>query len=147
MCASHSCSKVKQMLSFFSNRGQGSGISADGARHWQVVFYHLARFLLRCTSMWHYKYYYVYGFLLLVFTILIIVRSYFVMLFTFPVCVTIVSIYLLLNNEDYRWPWMAFNAASSTGLYVLLYSVYYFIAKTEMSGILQTWFLSLLRYF
>lgn len=68
------------------------------------------------------------------------------MMFTFPVCVTIVIIYLLLNNEDYRWPWpwMAFNAASSTGLYVL-YSVYYFIAKTEMSGILQTWFLSLLR--
>lgn len=45
------------------------------------------------TSFWNYKFYYVYGFLLLVYTLLAIVT----------VCVTIVSTYFLLNAEDYRW--------------------------------------------
>ena len=45
------------------------------------------------TSFWAYKIYYVYGFMLLVFIILMIVT----------VCVTIVAIYFLLNSEDYRW--------------------------------------------
>lgn len=45
------------------------------------------------TAFWHYKYYYVYGFALLVYIILNIVT----------ICVTIVSTYFLLNSEDYRW--------------------------------------------
>ena len=45
------------------------------------------------TSFWAYKIYYVYGFMLLVFIILMIVT----------VCVTIVAVYFLLNSEDYRW--------------------------------------------
>ena len=45
------------------------------------------------TSFWAYKIYYVYGFMLLVFGILAIVAS----------CVTIVTVYLQLNMEDYRW--------------------------------------------
>jgi transmembrane 9 superfamily member 3 len=44
------------------------------------------------TSFWNYKYYYVYGFMLLVYVILIIVTS----------CVAIVSTYFLLNAEDHR---------------------------------------------
>jgi transmembrane 9 superfamily protein 3 len=82
------------------------------------------------TAFWHYKYYYVYGFMLLVYMILIIVT----------VCVTIVSTYFLLNAEDYRWHWSAFLSASSTSFYVYLYSVYYFVAKTNMSGLFQTSF-------
>ena len=45
------------------------------------------------TSFWAYKIYYVYGFMLLVFLILL----------TVTVCVTIVCTYFLLNAEDYRW--------------------------------------------
>ena len=56
------------------------------------------------------------------------------------VCVTIVVTYFLLNNEDYRWPWVSFAASSSTAGYVLLYSVYYFFMKTKMSGFFQTLF-------
>lgn len=41
------------------------------------------------TSFWNYKFYYVYGFMLLVYVILIIVSS----------CVTIVAMYFLLNAE------------------------------------------------
>eukprot|EP01104_Vermistella_antarctica_P005045 TRINITY_DN1545_c0_g1_i1.p1 TRINITY_DN1545_c0_g1~~TRINITY_DN1545_c0_g1_i1.p1 ORF type:complete len:584 (-),score=138.20 TRINITY_DN1545_c0_g1_i1:296-2047(-) len=79
------------------------------------------------TSFWHYKYYYVYGFMLLVYIILIVVS----------VCVTIVSTYFLLNSEDYRWPWVSFLSSGSTGAYVFLYSIYYYSAKTNMSGLMQ----------
>eukprot|EP01111_Echinosteliopsis_oligospora_P009518 TRINITY_DN2802_c0_g1_i1.p1 TRINITY_DN2802_c0_g1~~TRINITY_DN2802_c0_g1_i1.p1 ORF type:complete len:590 (-),score=132.49 TRINITY_DN2802_c0_g1_i1:57-1826(-) len=82
------------------------------------------------TSFWHYKYYYVYGFLLLVYIILIIVTM----------CVTVVSTYFLLNAEDHRWQWTSFLSAASTAFYVFLYSIYYFIFKTKMSGFFQTCF-------
>lgn len=50
--------------------------------------------------------YYVYGFMLLVFVILMIVT----------VCVTIVGTYFLLNAENYHWQWTSFCAAASTAL-------------------------------
>ncbi|ODM87817.1 Transmembrane 9 superfamily member 3 [Orchesella cincta] len=73
------------------------------------------------TSFWAYKIYYVYGFMLLVFLILLVVT----------ICVTIVCTYFLLNAEDYRWQWTSFFAAASTSGYVYLYSIYYFIFKTN----------------
>ncbi|XP_075216975.1 transmembrane 9 superfamily protein member 3 [Lycorma delicatula] len=82
------------------------------------------------TSFWAYKIYYVYGFMLLVFLILMIVT----------VCVTIVCTYFLLNAEDYRWQWTSFLAAASTSAYVYMYSFYYFFFKTKMYGLFQTAF-------
>lgn len=73
------------------------------------------------TSFWAYKIYYVYGFMLLVFSILIVVT----------VCVTIVCTYFLLNAEDYRWQWTSFLSAASTAIYVYIYSFYYFFFKTK----------------
>lgn len=74
--------------------------------------------------------YYVYGFMLLVFLILLIVT----------VCVTIVGTYFLLNAENYHWQWTSFFSAASTAVYVYLYSIYYFSVKTKMSGFFQTSF-------
>ncbi|KAM7251836.1 hypothetical protein ACFE04_023719 [Oxalis oulophora] len=82
------------------------------------------------TSFWNYKVYYVYGFMLLVFLILIIVT----------VCVTIVGTYFLLNAENYHWMWTSFFSAASTAVYVYLYSIYYYYVKTKMSGFFQTSF-------
>lgn len=82
------------------------------------------------TSFWNYKVYYVYGFMLLVFLILIIVT----------VCVTIVGTYFLLNAENYHWQWTSFFSAASTAAYVYLYSIYYYFVKTKMSGFFQTSF-------
>lgn len=82
------------------------------------------------TSFWAYKVYYVYGFMLLVFVILLIVT----------VCVTIVCTYFLLNSEDYRWQWVSFLSSASTAIYVYLYSAYYFVFKTKMYGTFQTTF-------
>ena len=50
--------------------------------------------------------YYVYGFMLLVFLILIVVT----------VCTTVVATYFLLNAENYRWQWTSFASAASTSL-------------------------------
>eukprot|EP00252_Welwitschia_mirabilis_P021823 TRINITY_DN5713_c0_g2_i1.p1 TRINITY_DN5713_c0_g2~~TRINITY_DN5713_c0_g2_i1.p1 ORF type:complete len:590 (-),score=79.03 TRINITY_DN5713_c0_g2_i1:356-2125(-) len=82
------------------------------------------------TSFWNYKVYYVYGFMLLVFLILLIVT----------VCVTIVGTYFLLNAENYHWQWTSFFCAASTAAYVYLYSIYYYYMKTKMSGFFQTTF-------
>ncbi|KAL6522247.1 Transmembrane 9 superfamily member 1 [Orobanche minor] len=82
------------------------------------------------TSFWNYKVYYVYGFMLLVFVILIIVT----------ICVTIVGTYFLLNAENYHWQWTSFFSAASTAFYVYFYSIYYYHVKTKMSGFFQTSF-------
>jgi transmembrane 9 superfamily protein 3 len=79
------------------------------------------------TSLYQYKYYYVFGFMLLVFIILNIVT----------LCVTIVSTYFLLNSEDYRWQWSSFLGGASIGLYIFLYGIYFFVKKTSMHGLLQ----------
>jgi transmembrane 9 superfamily protein 3 len=71
--------------------------------------------------------YYVYGFFLLVFLILLAVT----------VCVAVVGTYFLLNAENHRWQWASFGAGASTALYVFAYSLHYLVAKTKMSGLLQ----------
>merc|ERR1712029_581139 len=82
------------------------------------------------TSLWNYKFYHVYGFLLGVYGILCLV-----------VCMTtIIVVYFCLNSENYLWQWTAFHSGGSTALYVFLYSVYYFVFKTSMHGLVQTSF-------
>lgn len=82
------------------------------------------------TSFWSYKVYYVYGFMLLVFCILLVVT----------VCVTIVGTYFLLNAENYKWHWTSFGMAASTALYVFLYALHYFHFRTKMTGLFQICF-------
>lgn len=83
-----------------------------------------------CLFLFVRQVYYVYGFMLLVFVILVIVT----------VCVTIVGTYFLLNAENYHWQWTSFFSAASTAVYVYLYSIYYYYVKTKMSGFFQTSF-------
>lgn len=82
------------------------------------------------TSFWNYKFYYVYGFMMLVYLILIIVIM----------CTTVVAVYFILNAENYHWQWISFCSSASTAFYVFLYSVYYFLWKTKMNGFLQVSF-------
>lgn len=82
------------------------------------------------TSIWNYKFYHVYGFLLGVYAILGIVVS----------MTTIIVVYFCLNAENYLWQWTALASGGSTAAYVFLYGVYYFCAKTSMTGFLQTMF-------
>ena len=82
------------------------------------------------SSFWHYQYYYVFGFLGVIFVNVLLVCT----------SMTILIVYLHLNREDHRWWWLAFWAPASTGLYVFLYSLYYFQSVTFMHGFLQTAF-------
>ena len=82
------------------------------------------------TSFWNYKFYFVFGFMLLVYVILCIVS----------LCTTIVAVYFTLNAENYHWHWISFLSSGSTAVYVFLYSIYYFFYKTKMTGLLQTSF-------
>ena len=82
------------------------------------------------TSLWNYKFYHVYGFLLGVYSILTIVVG----------MTSIIVVYFCLNAENYHWQWTAFCSGASTAAYVFLYGIYYFIFKTQMHGFLQTVF-------
>ena len=67
-------------------------------------------------SVWMSYYYYVFGFLFLVFLILIITSAEITLLFN----------YFQLCSEDYHWWWRSFGTAGSIGIYVFLYSFIYF---------------------
>ncbi len=82
------------------------------------------------TSLWNYKVYHVYGFLLAVYVILAVVVS----------MTTIIVVYFCLNAENYLWQWTALASGGSIAGYVFLYGIYYFMFKTQMTGFLQTMF-------
>jgi len=67
-------------------------------------------------SVWMDQYYYVFGFLLLVFFILV------------ATCVeiTVLFCYFQLCGEDYHWWWRSFATAGSTGIWIFGYSIMYF---------------------
>ncbi|CAA6674665.1 unnamed protein product [Spirodela intermedia] len=51
----------------------------------------------------------------------------FLILLIVTICVTI----------NYHWQWTSFSSAASTSAYAYLYSIYYYHAKTRMSGLFQ----------
>ncbi|KAJ3291850.1 hypothetical protein HK104_005769 [Borealophlyctis nickersoniae] len=67
-------------------------------------------------SIWSNRIYYVFGFLSLVFVILVITCSE----------VAILMCYFHLCSEDYYWSWRAFMTAGATGFYVFVYSIMYY---------------------
>ena len=81
------------------------------------------------SSIWMDQYYYVYGFLLLVYVILGVTCAE----------ITIVLCYFQLCSEDYHWWWRSLLSSGSTALYVFLYSIAYF-SRLE-TNMLTTYFL------
>lgn len=73
-------------------------------------------------SIWMDQYYYVFGFLLLVFVIMLITCAE----------ITVVLIYFQLCGEDYHWWWRSFLTAGATAMYVFLYSAYYFFTNMQV---------------
>lgn len=81
------------------------------------------------SAVWsHNKIYYVYGFMFAIMCLLCLVI----------ICVSITCTYVLLNAEDWRWPWQSFICCSATSVYVFAYTVHYYFYSTQMSGFLQT---------
>jgi transmembrane 9 superfamily protein 2/4 len=83
-------------------------------------------------AVWLNSYYYVFGFFLLVLVILVVTCAE----------MTIVLTYFQLCAEDHRWWWRSFTASGACGLYVWLYTIYYFFTSVHLSG-----FVPVLIYF
>ena len=81
-------------------------------------------------SVWGHKVYTIYSILFIVFIILIIVTAF----------ITIALTYFQLAVEDHEWWWRSVLCGGSTGLFVYGYCFYYYFARSDMSGFMQTSF-------
>ncbi|KAJ3694086.1 hypothetical protein LUZ60_009566 [Juncus effusus] len=92
------------------------------------------------TSVWLNQFYYIFGFLFIVFVILLITCAE----------ITIVLCYFQLCSEDYHWWWRAYLTAGSSAIYLFIYSVFYFFTKLEItkfvSGILYFGYMLIVSY-
>ncbi|XP_065890700.1 transmembrane 9 superfamily member 4-like [Dysidea avara] len=80
------------------------------------------------TAIWENQFYYLFGFLFLVFVILIIACSE----------VTIVMVYFQLCSEDYHWWWRSMFLSGACSYYVFAYSVVYYYTKLEINEFIPT---------
>ncbi|XP_065669803.1 transmembrane 9 superfamily member 4 isoform X2 [Hydra vulgaris] len=84
------------------------------------------------SALWDNQFYYLFGFLFLVFVIVCFCCSE----------IAVVMIYFQLCEENYNWWWRSFLMSGSCALYVFCYFVYYFLTKLDIVS-----FFSGLMYF
>jgi len=77
------------------------------------------------TTLWLDAFYYVYGFLVLVFIILVITCAE----------ISVVLCYFQLCGEDYRWWWRSMFTSGSSALYVFLYSLHWYTLKLHATRV------------
>ena len=75
------------------------------------------------SSMWLHQFYYMFGFLFIVFTILIVTCAE----------ISIVLSYFQLCSEDYRWWWRSYLSSGSSSMYLFVYSIFYFFTRLEIT--------------
>ncbi|CAM4775184.1 unnamed protein product [Rotaria magnacalcarata] len=78
------------------------------------------------SAIWENQYYYLFGFLFLVFIIIIISCSQ----------ISIVITYFQLCGEDYHWWWRSFIASGGSAFYVFAYSIFYFFTKLDITEVI-----------
>eukprot|EP00978_Attheya_sp_CCMP212_P018836 scaffold52043_cov47-Attheya_sp.AAC.3 len=81
-------------------------------------------------SVWGHKIYTLFGILLFAFLLLIMVTSF----------ITVALLYFQLAREDHRWWWITYINGGMTGLFIYVYSFYFYYKRSGMSGILQSSF-------
>jgi hypothetical protein len=81
-------------------------------------------------SVWGHRIYTIYSILFIVFIILLIVTAF----------ITVALTYFQLAAEDHEWWWRSFLCGGSTGLFIYSYCLYYYYARSDMSGFMQTSF-------
>ncbi|ANB11808.1 Tmn3p [Sugiyamaella lignohabitans] len=106
-------------------------VLAGGLLPFAVIFVELVTIF---QSLWLEKsgYYYMYGFFGVVFIVLVLT----------VVEMSILTTYILLNSEDYRWWWRSFLVGTGSAWWVFLYSIYYYFTKLNVDG-----FISALLFF
>lgn len=78
-------------------------------------------------SVWGHKTYTIYSILAIVFVILLLVTAF----------VTVALTYFQLAAEDHRWWWRSLACGASTGLFVAGYALYFYLAQSDMEGLMQ----------
>lgn len=81
-------------------------------------------------SVWQDKsgYYYVFGFLAVVSTILVVTVAE----------VTVVTIYMQLGSENYHWWWQSFLVGGGSAVWVFFYCVWYYFVKLHITGFVSS---------
>jgi len=80
------------------------------------------------SSIWLDQYYYVFGFLLLVFFILVVISAE----------ISILMCYFQLTCEDYRWWWRSMLVPGSSSIYLMLYAVFYYHSRLHIDFFVST---------
>lgn len=80
------------------------------------------------STLWGRDQYTLYGILTIVFFILLSVTA----------CISISLTYFQLAAEDYRWWWRSVITSGSAGIFVLIYAIFFYMKRSNMSGGLQT---------
>jgi len=80
------------------------------------------------SAIWENQFYYLFGFLFLVFIILVVSCG----------LISIVVTYFILCAENYHWWWRSFVVGGSSAIYVLFYSVFYYWTKLEITGFIPS---------
>jgi len=75
------------------------------------------------TAIWGHQFYYIFGFLFIVFIILLLTCAE----------ITIVMCYFQLCSEDYHWWWRSYLTAGASAIYMFLYSIFYFFTKLDIT--------------
>ncbi|MBA0668792.1 hypothetical protein Goklo_001674 [Gossypium klotzschianum] len=92
------------------------------------------------TSIWLHQFYYIFGFLFIVFIILVVTCAE----------ITVVLCYFQLCSEDYQWWWRSYLTSGSSALYLFLYAAFYFFTKLEItklvSGMLYFGYMLIVSY-
>lgn len=92
-----------------------------GALPFAAVFIEL---LFIFDTVWGHELYYIFGFIFVVFVILIITCGE----------ISIVMSYFQLCSENYHWWWRSFLISGSSGVYFFAYSAFYFVSKLDITG-------------
>lgn len=79
-------------------------------------------------SIWSHQFYYMFGFMTVIYIILIITCTE----------TTILLCYFHLCTEDYRWWWRSFLTSGFSAVYFFIYSVHYYATKLDIHGSAST---------
>jgi transmembrane 9 superfamily protein 2/4 len=96
------------------------GILPFGAVYTEVFFI--------MSSLWHHRFYYLFGFLGIVLALLIVTCAE----------VSILLIYFQLTSEDYHWWWRAFLSSGASAGYLFAYSIIYFYTRLAIDSFVAT---------
>lgn len=100
-------------------------IAVGGVLPFGAIFIELF-FIL--TSLWLHQFYYIFGCLGIVFTILCITCAE----------ISVMLTYFQLVAEDHRWWWRSFFTSGSSALYLFAYGCHYFSTKLEVTNKIST---------